>query len=197
MDQTLIPVTPAPPSSCTRKPPTKAPAMPISAVTISPRGPRPGITSLASRPAINPTTINARMPMPNSFALGLLHPYAPRIRRRGKVCCEGGPAGGYGSWWGGEETPLLAVSRTGGSSDELRPDRRAESLARPGARLRPERHPAPRRPARPRAEVPLRHSRRDGGAGAHGPHPARGVRRVGGRLPPPPIWAPGGKTPPP
>lgn len=45
------------------KPPTKAPAMPIKMVTMMPPGSGPGMIHFASTPAINPTTINAKIPM--------------------------------------------------------------------------------------------------------------------------------------
>jgi hypothetical protein len=45
------------------KPPTNAPAIPIKIVIMIPPGSGPGITHLASTPAMSPITINATMPM--------------------------------------------------------------------------------------------------------------------------------------
>ena len=45
------------------KPPTNAPAIPIKTVIIIPPGSGPGITHLASTPAMSPITISATMPM--------------------------------------------------------------------------------------------------------------------------------------
>jgi hypothetical protein len=60
----LICVIPGPPNSHrTTKPPTNAPAMPIKIVIMIPPGSGPGITHLASTPAMSPITINATMPM--------------------------------------------------------------------------------------------------------------------------------------
>src|SRR6266550_127036 len=59
----VTPVTPPPPNELKMNPPTMAPAMPISIVTMMPPGSRPGMISLARPPAINPRTIHAMMPM--------------------------------------------------------------------------------------------------------------------------------------
>src|SRR2546430_12405892 len=59
-DALPISVTPPPPNRLKTKPPTMAPAMPISIVTMMPPGSRPGMISLARPPAINPRTIHAR-----------------------------------------------------------------------------------------------------------------------------------------
>src|ERR671914_2002793 len=69
IDHTLNPVAPVPPKIPNTKPPTTAPTIPITAVTIMPPGSSPGSTSLASAPAINPTTIQLMMPI---FSLALL-----------------------------------------------------------------------------------------------------------------------------
>src|SRR5918992_1119359 len=69
IDHTLNPVAPVPPKIPNTKPPTTAPTIPIMAVTIMPPGSSPGSTSLASAPAINPTTIQLMMPI---FSLALL-----------------------------------------------------------------------------------------------------------------------------
>ena len=45
------------------KPPTNAPAIPIKTVIMIPPGSGPGMTHLASTPAMSPITINATMPM--------------------------------------------------------------------------------------------------------------------------------------
>ena len=64
MDPRLMLVISGPPNShWTKKPPTNAPAMPIKIVIIIPPGSGPGITHLASTPAMSPITINATMPM--------------------------------------------------------------------------------------------------------------------------------------
>ena len=70
----LIPVTPGPPNiHWTKNPPTNAPAIPIKIVIMMPPGSGPGMTHLASAPAMSPITINATMPMrfhlPNSYFL--------------------------------------------------------------------------------------------------------------------------------
>ena len=54
IDQAFIPVTPVPPKTPTMRPPTKAPSMPIKIVAKKPPGSSPGITSLASTPAMSP-----------------------------------------------------------------------------------------------------------------------------------------------
>src|SRR5262245_29513446 len=46
------------PAARPMKPPSNAPAIPISIVTMMPPGSRPGITSLASAPTIKPNTIH-------------------------------------------------------------------------------------------------------------------------------------------
>src|SRR5918994_6389313 len=80
IDHTLNPVAPVPPKIPNTKPPTTAPTIPIMAVTIMPPGSSPGSTSLASAPAINPTTIQLMMPI---FSLALLSlkgcPYCWRV----------------------------------------------------------------------------------------------------------------------
>src|SRR5215210_4883364 len=63
IDHTLNPVAPVPPKIPNTKPPTTAPTIPIRVVTIMPPGSSPGSTSLASAPAINPTTIQLMIPM--------------------------------------------------------------------------------------------------------------------------------------
>ena len=72
MDPRLIWVIPGPPKRVwTIKPPTNAPAIPIKTVIMIPPGSGPGITHLASTPAMSPITINAMMPM--RFHLPLVH----------------------------------------------------------------------------------------------------------------------------
>src|SRR5919112_6727656 len=65
-----------PPSSnpsrfCLIKPPTRAPAIPIRAVTIMPPGSSPGMINLPKAPAMSPITIHATisilLPPPSSF----------------------------------------------------------------------------------------------------------------------------------
>src|SRR5215203_5912652 len=64
MDVRLMPVNFGPLNShCTTKPPTNAPTIPIRIVIIIPPGSGPGITHLASAPAMSPITINATIPM--------------------------------------------------------------------------------------------------------------------------------------
>jgi hypothetical protein len=64
MDQRLICVIPGPPKRLwTMKPPTNAPAIPIKTVIMIPPGSGPGITHLASTPAMSPITISATIPM--------------------------------------------------------------------------------------------------------------------------------------
>src|ERR687889_1890989 len=64
MDPRLICVIPWPPKRpWTMKPPTNAPAIPIKIVIMIPPGSGPGMTHLASAPAMSPITINATMPM--------------------------------------------------------------------------------------------------------------------------------------
>src|SRR5215208_4735784 len=78
MDPRLICVIPGPPKRLwTRKPPTNAPAMPIKIVIMTPPGSGPGITHLASTPAMSPITISAIMPM--RFHLPRIH-YSPTGR---------------------------------------------------------------------------------------------------------------------
>ena len=57
------------------KPPTNAPTIPIKIVIMIPPGSGPGITHLASTPAMSPITINATMPM--RFHLPLVHYLLP------------------------------------------------------------------------------------------------------------------------
>jgi hypothetical protein len=57
------------------KPPTNAPAIPIKTVIMIPPGSGPGITHLASKPAMSPITINATMPM--RFHLPRIHYVLP------------------------------------------------------------------------------------------------------------------------
>src|ERR687894_466106 len=117
IDQMLIPVTPAPPRNRTTKPPTKAPAMPMSVVTISPPGSSPGRTSLASRPAISPTTIKARIPITFYSFVFYCATYTLSDTHRRDNCFEGGPPCCYDSCClGKEQRPyILTVFRTGGS----------------------------------------------------------------------------------
>src|SRR5918995_578797 len=76
MDQRLICVISGPPKRLeTMKPPTNAPAIPIKIVIMTPPGSGPGITHLASTPAMSPITINATMPM--RFHLPLVHYLLP------------------------------------------------------------------------------------------------------------------------
>src|SRR5215211_8176819 len=79
IDHTLKPVAPVPPKIPNTKPPTTAPTIPIMAVTIMPPGSSPGSTSLASAPAINPTTIQLMMPV---FSLALLSEGLPLLGGR-------------------------------------------------------------------------------------------------------------------
>src|SRR5919112_2665349 len=79
IDHTLNPVAPVPPKIPNTKPPTTAPTIPIMAVTIMPPGSSPGSTSLASAPAINPTTIQLMMPI---FSLALLSEGLPLVGSR-------------------------------------------------------------------------------------------------------------------
>src|SRR5215207_3242578 len=79
IDHTLNPVAPVPPKIPNTKPPTTAPTIPIMAVTIMPPGSSPGSTSLASAPAINPTTIQLMMPI---FSLALLSEGLPLVGGR-------------------------------------------------------------------------------------------------------------------
>src|SRR5829696_1321563 len=79
IDHTLNPVAPVPPKIPNKKPPTTAPTIPIMAVTIMPPGSSPGSTSLASAPAINPTTIQLMMPI---FSLALLSEGLPLVGSR-------------------------------------------------------------------------------------------------------------------
>src|ERR687889_1190391 len=76
IDHTLNPVAPVPPKIPNTKPPTIAPTIPIMAVTIMPPGSSPGNTSLASAPAINPTTIQLMMPI---YSLALLSEGLPLL----------------------------------------------------------------------------------------------------------------------
>jgi hypothetical protein len=70
MDPKPNPVPPERPNKRSAKPPTKAPAIPMSAVTKMPPGSGPGMTHFARTPATNPTTIKAMMaPMPMRFHL--------------------------------------------------------------------------------------------------------------------------------
>ena len=72
MDPRLICVIPGPPKRLwTMKPPTNAPAIPIKTVIMIPPGSGPGITHLASTPAMSPITISATMPM--RFHLPRIH----------------------------------------------------------------------------------------------------------------------------
>src|SRR5918998_1879578 len=76
MDPRPISVTLGPPKRLwTMKPPTNAPAIPIKIVTMIPPGSGPGMTHLASTPAMSPITINATMPM--RFHLPLVHYLLP------------------------------------------------------------------------------------------------------------------------
>ena len=76
MDPRLIRVIPGPPKRLwTMKPPTNAPAIPIKIVIMIPPGSGPGITHLASTPAMSPITVNATMPM--RFHLPLVHDLLP------------------------------------------------------------------------------------------------------------------------
>src|SRR5215203_3422529 len=79
IDHKLNPVAPVPPKIPNTKPPTTAPTIPIMAVTIMPPGSSPGSTSLASAPAINPTTIQLMMPI---FSLALLSEGLPLLGGR-------------------------------------------------------------------------------------------------------------------
>src|SRR5215211_2117366 len=63
MDQMLNPVTPVPPNNPTRRPPTRAPAIPIRMVTMNPPGSSPGRISLPKAPAMSPTMIQEMMPI--------------------------------------------------------------------------------------------------------------------------------------
>src|SRR5215218_955506 len=62
MDQMLNPVTPVPPNNPTRRPPTRAPAIPIRMVTMNPPGSSPGRISLPKAPAMSPTMIHEMIP---------------------------------------------------------------------------------------------------------------------------------------
>src|SRR3712207_1943606 len=62
IDHTLKPLTPVPPNTPTMSPPTTAPTIPTRIVTIMPPGSSPGTSSLASKPAMSPTTIQLMMP---------------------------------------------------------------------------------------------------------------------------------------
>src|SRR5215207_3235019 len=76
MELRLISVTPGPPKRLwTIKPPTNAPAIPIKIVTMIPPGSGPGMTHLASTPAMSPIAISATMPM--RFHLPLTHYLLP------------------------------------------------------------------------------------------------------------------------
>src|SRR5918997_3786179 len=72
MDPRLICVILGPPKRLwTMKPPTNAPTIPIKIVIIIPPGSGPGITHLASTPAMSPITISATIPM--RFHLPRIH----------------------------------------------------------------------------------------------------------------------------
>ena len=67
---------PGPPKRLwTKKPPKNAPAIPIKTVIMIPPGSGPGITHLASTPAMSPITISATMPM--RFHLPRIHDLLP------------------------------------------------------------------------------------------------------------------------
>src|SRR5215210_5103181 len=74
IDQRLNPVSPAPPSNCTTKPPTSAPIIPMTIVSRKPPGSLPGMISLPKIPAISPITIQLMMPIPILFSYLLFHP---------------------------------------------------------------------------------------------------------------------------
>src|SRR5919107_2911181 len=126
IDPRLIRVISGPPKRLwTTKPPTNAPAMPIKIVIMIPPGSGPGITHLASTPAMSPTTINATMPM--RFHLPLVHhslpsddtrkrnitdavphatiarftPHSARINPSGEQALQRGPHEGQGEEHGG------------------------------------------------------------------------------------------------
>src|SRR5215204_3130284 len=65
------------PTSLSRNPPTTAPAMPMMIVTTIPPGSSPGMTHLASTPAISPTMIQ-KIIAPSIFA-SLLFVDGPRL----------------------------------------------------------------------------------------------------------------------
>src|SRR5438477_8551209 len=52
------------------KPPSRAPAIPKSIVTISPPGSRPGVNTFAIIPTTSPKAIHARIPMPSPSSIG-------------------------------------------------------------------------------------------------------------------------------
>jgi hypothetical protein len=60
----LKPVSPVPPRSCTTKPPTRAPTIPMTIVIRRPPGSLPGTISLAKIPAMSPTKIQLMTPIP-------------------------------------------------------------------------------------------------------------------------------------
>src|SRR5215210_2426754 len=74
IDQMLNPVSPAPPSNWTTKPPTSAPIIPMTIVSRKPPGSLPGMISLPKIPAISPITIQLMMPIPIFFSYLLFHP---------------------------------------------------------------------------------------------------------------------------
>src|SRR3712207_8192546 len=105
------------------------------------------------------------------------------IRSEEVICFESELPGCYDSCCSGEEErPFIPAFF--GQEDRNEPglDRRAEAVAGPRPRLRPGHDQTLRRTARSRAEVPLRHNRRDGPPWADGPTAAERVWAVGGGL---------------
>ena len=86
---TLNPVTAPSPRKDPINPPKKAPAIPIRMVTMKPPGSLPGMMNFASKPTINPITIQDRIPnahhpfqfVPN-FSLPLIIHFTTRVKRR-------------------------------------------------------------------------------------------------------------------
>src|SRR5215207_10490592 len=79
---------------CTRKPPTRAPAIPMRIVTMTPPGSRPGMISLPKAPAISPTIIQIMIPMPLPSSPRLLDPaLRPPATGLGAQSTAYGPAG--------------------------------------------------------------------------------------------------------
>src|SRR5215204_3980604 len=106
IDQMLNPVTPLPPSSCTTKPPSSAPIIPMTIVSRKPPGSLPGMISLPKIPAISPITIQLMMPIliffPYLLSIGRCS-FCPPVSSpffSGFVTCNailpvGGDLGGY------------------------------------------------------------------------------------------------------
>src|SRR5690348_8400168 len=70
MLQSENPFNPVPVTRFPRNPPRNAPTMPIRIVTMTPPGSLPGMIAFAIAPAMRPSTIHAKIPIPSPPKIG-------------------------------------------------------------------------------------------------------------------------------